>query len=130
MRNNVSNRVATEMLKFRKTPTLTLHNGRYTIVNLKKSDGLINFQYMPQDNTTTIFHILPCGGGIVTAKLRGADILPQVIYLVFIINFYYQRVKECTFFPPAGYKNPFFDPLVEKKSCTTREKHLFYPCHC
>ena len=83
MRNNVSNRVATEMLKFRKTPTQTLRNGRYTTVNLKKSDGLINFQYTPQDNMTTIFHILPCGGGIVTAKLRGAGIVPQVNYILF-----------------------------------------------
>lgn len=82
LRNNVSNLVASDMLKFRKTPTQTLLNGRYTTVDLKKSDGLINFQYMPLGNATTMFHILPCGGGIVTAKLRANGIVPQVAEVI------------------------------------------------
>ena len=34
------------------------------------------------------------------------------------------------FIAPCGEKNSFSDPLVEKKSCATREKHLFYSCRC
>ena len=30
--------------------------------------------------------------------------------------------------PRAGQTNALSDPLVEKKSCATREKHLFYSC--
>lgn len=75
MRNNVSTRVATEMLKFRRTPAQTLRTGRYTTANLRKNDGFINFRYRPQENATTEFHVLPCGGGIVRAKLRGPGIV-------------------------------------------------------
>ena len=33
--------------------------------------------------------------------------------------------------PYAGQTNPFLDLIsVEKKSCETREKHLFYSCDC
>ena len=35
-----------------------------------------------------------------------------------------------TLLPRAGQTNPLSDPLVEKKSCATREKHLFYSCGC
>ena len=30
----------------------------------------------------------------------------------------------------TGETNPFFDTLVEKKSCVTRERHKFYSCCC
>ncbi|XP_077260978.1 neuron derived neurotrophic factor nord isoform X3 [Temnothorax americanus] len=76
-RNNVSNRVATDAIRFKKTPELTLHTGRYTTANLRKTDGFVNFRYRPSDNTSSTFHILPCGGGIVKAKLSGQGILRQ-----------------------------------------------------
>ncbi|XP_034941952.1 protein NDNF isoform X2 [Chelonus insularis] len=70
-RNNVSTRISTESFKFRKTPAQILRTDRYVTANLRKYDGFINFQYQPPYNGTTEFHILPCGGGIVRAKLRG-----------------------------------------------------------
>ncbi|XP_077260977.1 neuron derived neurotrophic factor nord isoform X2 [Temnothorax americanus] len=76
-RNNVSNRVATDAIRFKKTPELTLHTGRYTTANLRKTDGFVNFRYRPSDNTSSTFHILPCGGGIVKAKLSGQGILRE-----------------------------------------------------
>ncbi|XP_036141295.1 uncharacterized protein LOC105839501 isoform X3 [Monomorium pharaonis] len=76
-RNNVSNRVATDAIKFKKTPELTLRTGRYTTANLRKTDGFVNFRYRPPDNTSSTFHILPCGGGIVKAKLSGQGILRE-----------------------------------------------------
>ncbi|XP_012272388.1 protein NDNF [Orussus abietinus] len=77
MRNNVSSRAASEAHKFRKTPAQTLRIGRYAIANLRRNDGYINFRYRPKDNTSTIFHVLPCGGGIVRAKLRGPGFLKE-----------------------------------------------------
>ena len=74
-RNNVSNRVATDAIKFKKTPELTLRTRRYITANLRKTDGFVNFRYRPPDNTSSTFHILPCGGGIVKAKLNGQGIL-------------------------------------------------------
>ncbi|XP_011155859.2 protein NDNF isoform X2 [Solenopsis invicta] len=76
-RNNVSNRVATNAIRFKKTPELTLRTGRYTTANLRKTDGFVNFRYRPPDNTSSTFHILPCGGGIVKAKLSGEGILRE-----------------------------------------------------
>ncbi|XP_076676860.1 neuron derived neurotrophic factor nord [Andrena cerasifolii] len=76
-RNNVSNRVATDTIRFRKTPEFTLRTGRYTTANLRKTDGFINFRYRPPENTSSTFHILPCGGGIVRAKLSGPGILRE-----------------------------------------------------
>ncbi|XP_020283733.1 protein NDNF [Pseudomyrmex gracilis] len=73
-RNNVSNRVATDAIRFRKTPELILRTGRYTVANLRKTDGFVNFRYRPPDNTTSTFHVLPCGGGIVKAKLSGPGV--------------------------------------------------------
>nr|XP_012138440.1 PREDICTED: protein NDNF [Megachile rotundata] len=74
-RNNVSNRIATDALRFRKTPELMLRTGRYTTANLRKTDGFVNFRYRPPGNISSTFHILPCGGGIVKAKLSGPGIL-------------------------------------------------------
>ncbi|XP_043272141.1 protein NDNF [Venturia canescens] len=74
-RNNVSTRVATEMMKFRRTPAQTLRTGRYVTANLRENDGFINFRYRPQENATTEFHVLPCGDGIVRAKLKGPGIV-------------------------------------------------------
>ncbi|XP_076177316.1 neuron derived neurotrophic factor nord isoform X2 [Ptiloglossa arizonensis] len=76
-RNNVSNRVATDMIKFRKTPELMLRTGRYTTASLRKTDGLVNFRYRPPENVSSTFHILPCGGGIVRAKVFGPGILRE-----------------------------------------------------
>ncbi|KAG7206532.1 hypothetical protein KM043_003875 [Ampulex compressa] len=76
-RNNVSNRVATDTLRFRKTPEMTLRTGRYATANLRKTDGFVSFRYRPPDNTSTVLHILPCGGGIVGAKLSGPGILRE-----------------------------------------------------
>ncbi|XP_057320209.1 protein NDNF isoform X2 [Microplitis mediator] len=70
-RNNVSTRISTESFKFRRTPAQVLRTGRYVTANLRKYDGFMNFQYQPPHNGTTEFYILPCGGGIVRAKLRG-----------------------------------------------------------
>ncbi|XP_014473907.1 PREDICTED: uncharacterized protein LOC106744027 [Dinoponera quadriceps] len=75
-RNNVSNRVATDTIRFKK-PELTLRTGRYTTANLRKTDGFVNFRYRPPDNTSSVFHILPCGGGIVKAKLSGPGVLRE-----------------------------------------------------
>ncbi|EFN78852.1 Fibronectin type-III domain-containing protein C4orf31 [Harpegnathos saltator] len=75
-RNNVSNRVAVDSIRFKK-PELTLRTGRYTTANLRKTDGFVNFRYRPPDNTSSIFHILPCGGGIVKAKLSGPEVLRE-----------------------------------------------------
>lgn len=83
MRNNVSIRISTETFKFRRTPAQVLKNGRYTTANLRKNDGFMNFQYRPQYNGTTEFHVLPCGGGIVKAKLRGPSGIIQV-FLIFL----------------------------------------------
>ena len=44
--------------------------------------------------------------------------------------FFYQRAIEWTLLPRARQTTPLSDPLVEKKSCATREKHLFYSCGC
>ncbi|EFN72773.1 Fibronectin type-III domain-containing protein C4orf31-like protein [Camponotus floridanus] len=76
-RNNVSNRVAIDSIRFKKTPELTLRTGHYTTANLRKTDGFVNFRYRPPDNTSSTFHILPCGGGIVKAKLSGQGILRE-----------------------------------------------------
>ena len=46
------------------------------------------------------------------------------------ICFFYQRAIKWTLLPCAGQTNPLSDPLVEKKSCATREKYLFYSCGC
>ena len=46
------------------------------------------------------------------------------------IIFFYQRAIKWTLLPRAGQTNPLSDPIVEKKSCATREKHLFYSCGC
>lgn len=75
MRNNVSNKLATDAIRFRKTPELMLHTGRYATVSLRKTDGFVNFRYRPPENASSIFHILPCGGGIVKAKLTAPGIL-------------------------------------------------------
>ncbi|XP_015595908.1 protein NDNF [Cephus cinctus] len=75
--NNVSNRVANEVHKFRKAPVQILKTGRYAVANLRKNDGFINFRYQPRRNTSTIFHVLSCGGGIVKAKLRGPGVLKE-----------------------------------------------------
>ncbi|XP_014614592.1 PREDICTED: protein NDNF isoform X1 [Polistes canadensis] len=77
MRNNVSNKLATDAIRFRKTPELMLHTGRYATVNLRKTDGFVNFRYRPPENASSIFHILPCGGGIVKAKLSAPGILRE-----------------------------------------------------
>ncbi|XP_015178449.1 PREDICTED: protein NDNF isoform X2 [Polistes dominula] len=77
MRNNVSNKLATDAIRFRKTPELMLHTGRYATVNLRKTDGFVNFRYRPSENVSSIFHILPCGGGIVKAKLSAPGILRE-----------------------------------------------------
>lgn len=74
MRNNVSIRVATESLKYRKPLAQVLQTGHYVTANLRKNDGYLNFRYQPQHNNTTEFHVLPCGDGIVRAKLRGPGI--------------------------------------------------------
>jgi len=74
-RNNVSNRVATDSIRFKRTPELALRTGHYTTANLRKTDGFVNFRYRPPDNTSSTFHILPCGGGIVKAKLSGQGVL-------------------------------------------------------
>lgn len=71
----MSNRIATDTIKFRKTPELRLRTGHYTTANLRKTDGFINFRYRPPENASSTFHILPCGGGIVRAKLSGPGIL-------------------------------------------------------
>nr|KAF7425028.1 hypothetical protein H0235_007466 [Vespula pensylvanica] len=77
MRNNVSNKLATDAIRFRKTPELMLHTGRYATVSLRKTDGFVNFRYRPPENASSIFHILPCGGGIVKAKLSAPGILRE-----------------------------------------------------
>ncbi|XP_076235714.1 neuron derived neurotrophic factor nord [Calliopsis andreniformis] len=99
-RNNVSNRVATDTIKFRKTPELTLRTGRYTTASLRKSDGFVNFRYRPPENASSTFHILPCGGGIVKAKLSGSGIL---------------REKEV-----VGYASLRVPPLTSGKAYTLR----------
>ncbi|CAK9826602.1 Protein NDNF [Anthophora retusa] len=76
-RNNVSNRIATDTIRFRKTPELRLRTGHYATASLRKTDGFINFRYRPPGNTSSTFHILPCGGGIVKAKLSGPGILKE-----------------------------------------------------
>ncbi|KAF7398358.1 hypothetical protein HZH66_006255 [Vespula vulgaris] len=78
MRNNVSNKLATDAIRFRKTPELMLHTGRYATVSLRKTDGFVNFRYRPPENASSIFHILPCGGGIVKAKLSAPGILREL----------------------------------------------------
>ncbi|XP_043511392.1 protein NDNF [Frieseomelitta varia] len=100
MRNNVSNRIATDTIKFRKTPELRLRTGHYTTANLRKTDGFINFHYRPPGNTSSTFHILPCGGGIVRAKLSGSGIL---------------REKEV-----VGYASLRVPPLTSGKTYTLR----------
>ncbi|XP_012219994.1 protein NDNF isoform X2 [Linepithema humile] len=99
-RNNVSNRVTTDAIRFKKTPELTLRNGRYTTANLRKTDGFVNFRYRPPDNISSIFHILPCGGGIVKAKLSGQGI---------------SREKEV-----VGYASLRVPPLPPGKTYTLR----------
>ncbi|XP_053973192.1 uncharacterized protein LOC128873570 isoform X1 [Hylaeus volcanicus] len=99
-RNNVSNRVATDTMKFRKTPELMLPNGRYTTASLRKTDGFVNFRYRPPENISSTFHILPCGGGIVKAKLSGPGIL---------------REKEV-----VGYASLRVPPLTSGKTYTLR----------
>ncbi|XP_034188746.2 neuron derived neurotrophic factor nord [Osmia lignaria lignaria] len=99
-RNNVSNRIATDALRFRRTPELMLRTGRYTTANLRKTDGFINFRYRPPGNASSIFHILPCGGGIVKAKLSGPGIL---------------REKEV-----VGYASLRVPPLTSGKTYTLR----------
>ncbi|CAL7933801.1 unnamed protein product [Xylocopa violacea] len=98
--NNVSNRVATDAIKFRKTPELRLRTGHYTTANLRKTDGFINFRYRPPGNTSSTFHILPCGGGVVRAKLSGPGIL---------------RDKEV-----LGYASLRVPPLTSGKTYTLR----------
>ena len=91
MRNNVSMTVASQVLKFRRTQAQTLQTGRYATANLRKNDGFINFRYRPQENATTEFHVLPCGGGIVRAKLRGPGIIRVCIensFFFFLIQCY------------------------------------------
>ncbi|XP_017892829.2 protein NDNF-like [Ceratina calcarata] len=73
-RNNVSNRVATDAIKFRRTPEWRLRPGRYITANLRKNDGYVNFRYRPTGNASTTFHILTCGGGVITAKLNGPEV--------------------------------------------------------
>ncbi|XP_043604915.1 protein NDNF [Bombus pyrosoma] len=99
-RNNVSNRIATDTIKFRKTPELRLRTGHYTTANLRKTDGFISFHYRPPGNTSSTFHILPCGGGIVRAKLSGPGIL---------------REKEV-----VGYASLRVPPLTSGKTYTLR----------
>ncbi|XP_029161548.1 protein NDNF isoform X1 [Nylanderia fulva] len=99
-RNNVSNRVAIDTIRFKKTPELTLRTGHYTMANLRKTDGFVNFRYRPPDNTSSTFHILPCGGGIVKAKLSGPGIL---------------REKEV-----VGYASLRVPPLPSGKTYTLR----------
>ena len=41
-----------------------------------------------------------------------------------------QAGHKVDFIAPYGQTNPFSDPLEEKKSCATREKHLLYSCGC
>ncbi|KAK2574935.1 hypothetical protein KPH14_008702 [Odynerus spinipes] len=77
MRNNVSSRVAIDAIRFRKTPEVMLHTDRYTTVSLRKTDGFVNFRYRPPENASSIFHVLPCGGGIVKAKLTAPGILRE-----------------------------------------------------
>lgn len=69
------------MIKFRKTPELMLRTGRYTTASLRKTDGLVNFRYRPPENVSSTFHILPCGGGIVRAKVFGPGILRVIQHL-------------------------------------------------
>lgn len=72
-KTNISNKVASEVLKFRKVPTKTLRNGKYSIVNLQDQDGFSNFRFRPKNNVSTIFHILSCGSSAVSARLRGPN---------------------------------------------------------
>ncbi|KZC11058.1 Protein NDNF [Dufourea novaeangliae] len=99
-RNNVSNRVTTDAVRFRKTPELILRTGSYTTASLRKTDGFVNFRYRPPENTSSTFHILPCGGGIVKAKLTAPGIL---------------REKEV-----VGYASLRVPPLTSGKSYTLR----------
>ncbi|XP_043260858.1 protein NDNF [Colletes gigas] len=99
-RNNVSNRVAADTIRFRKTPELMLRTGRYATANLRKTDGFVNFRYRPPENISSTFHILPCGGGIVKAKLSGPGI---------------SREKEV-----VGYASLRVPPLTSGRAYTLR----------
>ena len=55
---------------------------------------------------------------------------PFYIFSNKINYFFYQRAIKWTLLPRAGQINPLSDPIVEKKLCATREKHLFYSCGC
>ncbi|XP_033330727.1 neuron derived neurotrophic factor nord [Megalopta genalis] len=99
-RNNVSNRVATDSIRFRKTPELILRTGGYTTTNLRKTDGFVHFRYRPPENTSSTFHIFPCGGGIVKAKLTAPGIL---------------REREV-----VGYASLSVPPLTSGKAYTLR----------
>ncbi|XP_043797383.1 protein NDNF [Apis laboriosa] len=99
-RNNVSNRIATDTIKFRKTSELRLRTGHYSTANLRKTDGFVNFFYRPPANISSIFYILPCGGGIVRAKLSAPGIL---------------REKEV-----IGYASLRVPPLTSGKGYTLR----------
>ncbi|XP_015114958.1 protein NDNF [Diachasma alloeum] len=72
-RNNLSTRIAAESLKYKKTQAQVLLTGRYVTAKLQKNFGIVNFRYQPHYNESTEFHVLPCGGGVVRAKLRGPD---------------------------------------------------------
>lgn len=106
-RNNVSTRISTESFKFRRTPAQVLRTGRYVTANLRKYDGFMNFQYQPPHNGTTEFYILPCGGGIVRAKLRGPSGFIRVFihflytFLYYLLFFSYcilEKISEFYFF--------------------------------
>ena len=43
-----------------------------------------------------------------------------------IITFFYQRAIKWTLLTRAEQTNPLSDPLVEKKSCATREKKIYF----
>lgn len=93
-RNNVSNRIGTDTIKFRKTSELRLRTGHYSTANLRKTDGFVNFFYHPPANISSTFYILPCGGGIVRAKLSAPGILRVINHVPIIINIYLQVKKN------------------------------------
>lgn len=84
-RNNVSTRISTESFKFHRTPAQVLLTDHYADVNLRKGDGFINFHYRPQHNGSTEFYVLPCGGGIVRAKLRGPSGYVRVQKIIYFL---------------------------------------------